>query len=478
MIRPADSLGYAVISGVAALALALQFLVVPIDADVSWLITVSERVLAGQRLYVDVFEVNPPASVWLYLPQVALAHATGIRPETIIVLITTLLAMLSALGTVRLASGKEPALHPMLVLLLVGFVLLVLPGGLYAQREHYALILMVPIAAVMARIAGRGPIGRAALLAAGAAAGLVIVIKPFFLFAILLPAVYAANAGKAWRPILLAGAGAALVTAAYAVGVLIATPAYFDAIPMLAQIYGPMRERTAELLLGSAVLLPAALIALAWLLRSGTLTRFQIVLALAIAGFTVAVLAQGKGYWNHALPGFGLGLVMLGWSVLSPRLRTDGRHLGSMALAGLGLALLYATLSIQPPPGLVAALRAAAPPNPSIITLGTELATGHPAVRLVDGQWGGSRASLFTAAGVRYRTANRTRDVTPELERWYREDLRLFARDVARNRPKVLLVEDKASAWLRREPEVIAVLRDYRPAARAGKIAIWLRKDA
>ena len=49
-------------------------------------------------------------------------------------------------------------------------------------------------------------------------------------------------------------------------------------------------------------------------------------LALGIAGFTFAVLVQGKGYWNHALPGIGLGMVMLGWSVLSPRQRVERKR--------------------------------------------------------------------------------------------------------------------------------------------------------
>ena len=48
-------------------------------ADTSWLITVCERVLAGERLYVDLIETNPPFSVWLYMPPVALANALGVR---------------------------------------------------------------------------------------------------------------------------------------------------------------------------------------------------------------------------------------------------------------------------------------------------------------------------------------------------------------------------------------------------------------
>src|SRR3954465_10275637 len=50
-------------------------LVLVANTDVSWLITLSEKMLDGQRLYVDLIEVNPPASVFLYLPLVALARA-------------------------------------------------------------------------------------------------------------------------------------------------------------------------------------------------------------------------------------------------------------------------------------------------------------------------------------------------------------------------------------------------------------------
>ena len=41
--------------------------------DTSWLITVSERMLSGERLYSQIYETNPPFSVWLYMPPVAAA---------------------------------------------------------------------------------------------------------------------------------------------------------------------------------------------------------------------------------------------------------------------------------------------------------------------------------------------------------------------------------------------------------------------
>ena len=47
---------------VLAAAIGLRLVVVA-NTDVSWLITLSEKVLDGQRLYADLVELNPPASV-------------------------------------------------------------------------------------------------------------------------------------------------------------------------------------------------------------------------------------------------------------------------------------------------------------------------------------------------------------------------------------------------------------------------------
>lgn len=58
--------------------------IIAMNPDTSWLITVSEQLLAGKKLYVDVAETNPPASVWLYLPVVASARVLHVSPEAAI----------------------------------------------------------------------------------------------------------------------------------------------------------------------------------------------------------------------------------------------------------------------------------------------------------------------------------------------------------------------------------------------------------
>src|SRR5690349_5522576 len=87
MLKPARqrSLPWALLpAACAVIAAIIQSLFVPLDCDVSWLITVNEKILSGQRLYVDIIEPNPPASVWLYTPEVWLAQQLGVRPEAIV----------------------------------------------------------------------------------------------------------------------------------------------------------------------------------------------------------------------------------------------------------------------------------------------------------------------------------------------------------------------------------------------------------
>jgi hypothetical protein len=65
----------------AILAAAATGLMRPANTDVSWLLTVNDRILAGATPYKDVVELNPPASILLYRIPVLVAHSLGVRSE-------------------------------------------------------------------------------------------------------------------------------------------------------------------------------------------------------------------------------------------------------------------------------------------------------------------------------------------------------------------------------------------------------------
>lgn len=457
-------------------AAVVQSLFVPLDGDVSWLITVAEKVLAGNRLYVDLFEVNPPASVWLYVPMAWLAHLTGLRAEAVVAGAAILVALGCSLTTLRLARGLDAPSPPALAVIL-GFVTLILPGGLFAQREHFAVLLAIPVLSACASVASGRSLRLPSSAAAGLAAALVIIIKPHFALAIVPAAGWAAWKARSVRSFVPGLLAATALLAAYAAAVLAYARAYFDYLPLLAGTYLHMRETWPRMLAGPSVFTPAALLALAALLRPVRIPPLVVALFLGMAGFALAAVIQGKSYANHALPGATLAVAGFTTLLLTGGITRERQRLvGAAALLMTGIAL-FSTYRILPQPGLAETLRRVAPVRPSMITLGTELVTGHPAVRNVDGRWVGSRASLFTVAGVQYR---RHSPMPPseraQLERWYREDVQSFADDVARGRPDVVLVEVPEKRWIAREPVLVNAMRPYRYAARAGEIEIWLRR--
>ena len=458
--------------GLAALAaITIQSFRVPIDADVSWLITVCERILSGDRLYIDILEVNPPASVWLYLPLVWLSKLLGLKAEAVVAGGFVVAGIASVIATMRLASRLDDIERPAWLAAAVSFVALVLPMALFAQREHAALLLALPALAAIACIADNKPLGRPTLAANGFAAGLIIVIKPYFLAAVLLPAIWAAWKRRSVRPFVPAIAAAAMAVLLYASAVVLFAPAYFHWIPIIAATYAHMHEQLWKLLIGPA-LYPSISIALAALLRPKRIPSITWAFGLGAAGFLIAAILQAKNYPNHWLPQAALAFVAAGSVAATARIEVRRRIAVVAALTLVGFCEMY-QWTIRPDPAVAQAIRHAAPVKPKIISLSPQLTTGHPVTRNVGGHWVGSSAGLFTASGARYVGLK-----DDYLRKLYRDDIRSFITDVDRQSPDVVLVYIPSKAWLMGEPLIARTMAGYRRAASADDTEIWVRRSA
>jgi hypothetical protein len=481
MLKPArqQSFSWAVlpVAACAVIAAIIQSLLIPLDCDVSWLITVNEKFIAGQRLYVDIIEPNPPASVWLYTPEVWLAPLVGLRPEALVAAAFLGAAILSCTAVAKISARLSSPPRPAVLLTGTAFVTMILPLGTFAQREHAALLLAMPVLAGLAVVAEGGNLPRTWRAALGIAAGLTIVIKPHFALAIVPAAAVAWTRSRALAPLVMPALAAALTVALYVAALFVFTPAYLDLVPMLTAVYLPLREQWLTVLAGPVILVPLTIAALVLMLRAERLPPLPAMLLIGSAGFACAGLVQMKGYLNHALPGMALGFVALLVSATLPSVdRVRARAVLATGAILLGLQL-YAMASIRPPEGLRAAVERVAPAHPSMTTLGPDLLTGHPIVRSVGGIWVGSRPALFIAAGARRALASASPLRAPQLRAWYREDLDSFAADLSTKRPDVILVDARPSvAWLRQEPVIQAAMASYRPAARANDVEVWIRR--
>ena len=458
-------------------ALAQSFLT-PIDCDVSWLITVNEKMLAGARIYTDVIEVNPPASIWLYTPAVWIAELLHLHAEAVVAGTFIGAGLLSCVSTLRISERLRQPPNATVLIAAVAFTALVLPLGTFAQREHAALLLAFPSLAALAVISEGRALSLISRLTTGVAAGLVIAIKPHLLLAIVPAALFACYRGRALRAIIPGALAGFAVLAIYATAVALVTPEYLKLLPILSEVYLPLREPWTAILQNPVLTIPLAICAIVFALRPGRMPALPAMFLIGSVGFAAAGIIQGKGWLNHALPGMALGFVGLTLLIVDVSMARARRALFLAATTTLAATQLYAMASIRPVPGLAQAVARVAPPRPSVITLGPDLLTGHPLVRNVGGRWAGSRAALFIADGAHDELANARGETRSKLFRWYQADIDAFANDVERERPDVVLVDSRPQlAWLRDDPRVRRTRLNYRPAARAGAIEVWTRRD-
>ena len=213
--------------------------------DVSWLITVGEKLLDGQRLYADLIEVNPPASVFLYLPALLVERVIGLPAEIgvdALVFFATGCSIFLAgriLDAAKLLDGMDRWKLAAWTLA----VLIILPTRSFSEREHIAVMTLLPFIALLTVRTGSLSVGPVSVLIAGIGAGLAMVIKPHFALPIGLAILTAAVCTRSWRPVFaIENRIAAAVAALYGAFVVIAYPQFIaDIVPLVRAVYLPWK---------------------------------------------------------------------------------------------------------------------------------------------------------------------------------------------------------------------------------------------
>jgi hypothetical protein len=463
-----------------------------LNGDDSWFLTFAEKYRDGFVPYVDISDPNPPAAFLAYLPAVVVGRAFALAPEFVLVAFTFFGAGASILLTgaiLRRADLLKPS-ETWSALAIAAYVLLFVPAFCFAEREHIALIAMLPAVAVgAARISGGG-VSRVDAVLAGVGCGLACAFKPYFL----LPAACVLLCGAVMRrkPSLLLAPeifAAGAVVLIYVFVIFAFFPAYVSAgLPLIIDVYAPLRDRlthivTSPLFLANLVLL----IALFFVSGFRRIEPRALALAVASAGFLLTFLVQGKGWMNHAYPGIALALLASASFLSATAEGGESRLRRFFALfvfiPALCLApFLFGTMKDfgngEEYPGLTDAVRQVAPEHPKIAALAEQLDVGHPLVRRLGGTWIGRQNCLWVSWGVRYLLGQ---NLTPASERarlleFMRKDEAMFAGDIDLGKPDILLVENnEVLSWARSQPALAVVFQNYEQVANVGEVGIWRR---
>jgi hypothetical protein len=480
-------------AAVLALALALRWVTVA-NTDVSWGLTMAEKWLDGARLYVDLIEVNPPATVYLYVAPVVLGRAVGLAPEIVATALVFVAVGLSLWLSIRILrkGGVIHADQQWPLATIVAAALVILPGQNLGEREHIALILFLPWLSVAAVRAGGAAPDLVTILIVGAAAGLVAIIKPHFAAAIVLTAATAAWSARAWRPLFASENWlAAALLASYAGFVALVYPEFFsDMMPLLTAVYIPVKASFAKVLIFFATPIWLATLGLIICLKGRAALRapFSLLLA-ASAGFSVSFYVQQKVWSYHSYPMLALALIALAIAFIDRwhRAANHDVRLARLATAVLGAVLAgttYLWMNFAIDCSALAAPIRALKPHPRMLAITADIAFGHPLVRQVGGTWVSRVSAQWISAGVLLRRQNEKLDPATDarLETYVQRDRAWLAEDIARNRPDVIVVQPMTRfdwlSWARSDPALAAALAAYRPYATVDGVRILARGGA
>jgi hypothetical protein len=459
------------ISIVFAIAILLRQ-IVPLNTDVSWLLTVGERVLDGERLYVDIVEINPPMAVLSNLPGIALARALGLDPKTVIDCQMLLLTVASLLTTWRILTCSATATRVNWAPLAVwsAAVLAILPMSVYGQREHMATLAFLPALAVYVLRCDSEHVPLWAIATAGVGAGILLAFKPFFIAPAALCVILTFLRSHSWRTLFVPENWiAGLLVGAFSGYTYLAYPEYFTIIyPLVRDTYLSWSMPVAVFMFNSATLIwVTAVMAFLFARRKTRLDSTVLVTLLASLGFAISFFLQRRGWSYHSYPMVAVSLLGLGYLTFAEGARRDGPRIDAVGLSIMAATFVLAIqwFDVKVYVGPIEAAVASLKPNPRILVLSGEAAIGHPMVRTLHGVWVSRQENLWIREFVRLTREHNTIDPPTDaklksylaLERsWLIEDFKKL--------PDIVLVDnlrDGWGDWAHADPELTQLLKPY-----------------
>jgi hypothetical protein len=511
-VRHADSDGIRPASLAAALAVGIVVLFSLFmpwragdNSDVSWIIVICEKLLDGQKLYVDIMETNPPFSVALYFGPVWLSCKLGVSAELMVQCFVYLVFFAAlSLSVAVIERGRLfrelPArwIYPALAVLF-----LLMPGSNFGQREHLGMMLFMPMLLLMMWRAGsdiRPPLGLAVLV--GFAASVLMLVKPHWALGIVLPYLLIC-----WRRrsvlacVTVENVVIGIVCTSYLAVALVWFPEFFDKLlPLLVRYYISLKSHGHFLVVFPAFVAFVGFIAMQ-MHKCGW--RIDVAIALASAtGFFISTVYLGKYWGNHQYP-YQVALLAGMLLAVGSRYRqigeVDRQEATNIRVHVAAAVCVIASLSIaqqfdpRPEQRLVDAIKGRYE-APSIVQISSDLAVGTPLTRMVNGRWLTAYAQDWLGADALWGLqqgwfqGDDERRARQDLDD-YTDYLNTLIRD---QKPDIILLDriDKSPSWrepyrhlppiwvvwMRDNPEFQRLMGDYEQLAKGDYIDVFARR--
>lgn len=292
-----------------------------IKGDVSWQMKLAKIVLAGGTYGKDFFEINPPLSIYLYMPPLALTKYFSLMAITSVRIYFFILATFSWIFCFFLAKKifrPQDSVVFSLFLLSISFVYLILPLSEFGQREHFLVLLTLPYLLLVTCRLQDVNISPIPAILIGLMAGIGFALKPFFLLTFFLVELYylysQSNFNKmivAWmRPETLA---IIFFLIAYALFIFVFYQAYLTVIVPIAtrfyyQLFG---EPWGVVIIEPLVFYTGAGFLLYFIsYKTNHYNKLTLLLALASIGYLIVYLSQQLSWYYHLIPALSIEFIL------------------------------------------------------------------------------------------------------------------------------------------------------------------------
>lgn len=461
--------------------------------DTSWLITVIERIDAGQRLFVDVIELNPPFSIWLYVLPVRIAAFFDVAPESAIRLYTIAICLAgTALTGWMLASGGMLGRRSAASVAIALFSITVLiSGNGFTERDQIGAVLGLPLMLLAAwrALPGQQPSpGALHWLVAGAGGGVLAMVKPYYAIVVVAAACLLALKRRDIRVLflpefVLSGA----ITAAYLALSYTLYPAFFETLlPLLRDTYMAFRQPLDILIFTAVPWLALPVSYAVWRRLINRREPSDFLMAAAIAAW-VPYFLQGKAWAYHAYPAvlFGSAALVVGLAVLLEK-RTAEPRFGRIVIVSVAILLAHIRFAAtEKPSDILSAAGLQEGKTPTVGMLGGAIETGHPLARIIAGRWIEPYCSDWIATyAMRREMASAATGNTAEASSFQTITERYFVEKKARlmaSLPQILIVDqnDGLVSVMLDQFGFKSLLQGYDRIAADGGVELYrLRQDA
>lgn len=421
---------------------------IELSHDLHWQFWIARQILGGSRLYVEIWELNPPLWFWSAIPLQWLAQFTGVAWQSLLIAEVLALGAASAWLVARLIEPHR-ATDRATLMLAQFWIITIIPLADIGQREHLALITSLPYAALIARRSEGASVSWPIVIIVGVLSGYGFALKHYFaLIPLALEWWLFMKFRRDWRPVRTETVILAVLALSYAASIALIAPEFFTVmVPMVRIAYDSYNSSFLALITQPWPMFWLASIAFLYLVRPAAArieaimqrAFFQALMIVASA-FALAYFVQKKGWYYHSLPANGALALGLALVLIPIRDVRDFRlWIGLMLLALPTSTLLTPRPASHPIARISEQLLGDVPAGKTVFVATTAPRLAWPIVEQRDLVWPSRAFVLWMLPAV--AKAEVSGHTTPELKRLANKVLKANSFDIRCHPPERIIFQ-------------------------------------